>query len=163
VKRISVRLLLTDEQATNACRTLDVHPTELDGAALRRAGIVDIDSTRIRVEHVEDVPGRLGIQAEDASGETITTWFDDEAAQKRAALEALKRFERVRYVVETSSAFDWPKPTAAVLEWARNTAHDIHANHTNWDHDKDGLACEIGECSVTACIEACAVLDIARE
>lgn len=158
-----MRLLLTDEQATNACRTLDVHPTELDGAALRRAGIVDIDSNRIRVEHVEDVPGRLGIQAEDASGETITTWFDDETAQKRAALEALKRFERVRYVVEVASAFDWPKPTTAVLEWALGAAEEIHAMHTNFDRDKDRLAREIGSCRVNACIEACAVLGITRE
>jgi hypothetical protein len=163
VKRLSVRLLLTDEQAARACKTLDVHPTELDGAALVRSGIVKLGSDCVLVGTVEDIPGRLGIEIDGPNVNRQTLWFDDETAQKRAALEALQRFERVRYVRETASAFDWPfrdPPDSTILEWARGAAQEIHANHTNYSHDKDGLDCEIGECSVTDCIEACRVLGI---
>jgi hypothetical protein len=161
VKRLSVRLLLTDEQAARACKTLDVHPTELDGAALVRSGIVKLGSDCVLVGTVEDIPGRLGIEITDLAGGVCEIhWFDDEVAQGRAAVEALKRFERVRYVREVASAFDWPKPTAAVLEWALGAAHQIHAHHTKWDWDKDRLVCEIGACRVDACVEACAVLGI---
>lgn len=164
MKRISVRLLLTDEQANHALEAAGASTMPLDGAALVLSGLVSLANGCVLVDQVEDVPGRLGVEITDlAGGMCEIHWFDDETAQGRAAVEALKRFERVRYVVETSSAFDWPKPTTAILEWALGAAHDIHANHTNWDHDKDGLACEIGECSVTACVEACAVLDITRE
>jgi hypothetical protein len=162
VKRLSVRLLLTDEQAVRACL---VSESVLTVGALTSAGIIDLDPGRVCVDRVEDVPGRLGVEMTDPAGTAETAWFDDEAAQKRAALDALKRFERVRYVREVASAFDWPaqpRPAAdaAVLEWARNIAQEIHAGHTSYDRKKGAYAREIAACPVEECVEACRVLGI---
>ena len=163
MKRLTVRLLLTDAQADYACRAAGASTTPLDGAALIASGLISLADGCVLVDHVEDVSGRFGVEVAGPDGKPEITWHDDEIAQKRAALEALQHFNRVRYVVEVASAFDWPKPAATVLEWAIGAAHDIHANHTNYNYDKDGLACEIDECSVNACIEARAVLGITGE
>jgi hypothetical protein len=163
MKRLTVTLLLTDEQAASACRTLADQPTELDAGALRRAGLIDLDTNHFRVERVEDIPGRVGVQVENADGEYEIIWFDDERAQQKAAFTALKRFEKVRYVVEGSSPFEWPppfKPQPSILEWAHGAAEEIHRAHTGWDRDADRYVREIEDCKVNDCVEACRVLGI---